>query len=219
MTGIRINVGYGQTPTPDWRNFYNSLSIRLARLPFLPNFLKWFRLINQAQYQFIMFTKSNDIEYADAVKRLPFPDNSVEVIYSSHMLEHLDRREVAMFLREAWRILQPGGIIRIAVPDLQKLVYTYLKSVDADALVEGTQLIHPKPQGICQRLSLLFIGSRHHQWMYDGTSLCNLLSSLDFIDACVVPEGETNISNPWPLNLSERQSESVYVEAEKPNSI
>jgi len=48
-------------------------------------------------------------------------DAAAEAIYASHVYEHLSNREVGVALREAWRVLSPGGAIMIAVPDLEVL--------------------------------------------------------------------------------------------------
>lgn len=53
-------------------------------------------------------------------------------------------------------------------------------------------------------------------WMYDGKSLTKLLGKLGFVEVEVMPAGQTKISAHEPLDLQERVSESVYVEAEKP---
>jgi len=215
---LRINVGCGQTPTRGWRNFDNSLSLRLSKIPFLPRFLMMLNLLENSQYQFIQFAQKNNIEYGDAIKGLPVKDETVEVLYSSHMLEHLDRNEADKFLKEAYRILLPGGIIRISVPDIKKQVEQYNKSSDADAFVEWTHLCMPRPRSPAQRLRLLLVGTRHHQWMYDGKSLSRLLEKHGFVKISVMPGNQTKISDHEPLDLLERVSESVYVEAEKPNT-
>ena len=59
------------------------------------------------------------------------------------------------------------------------------------------------------------MGPRRHLWMYDGLALVNLLSEIGFINVDIMPAGTTTIKVPGNLNLSERASESVYVEAAK----
>jgi predicted SAM-dependent methyltransferase len=213
---MRVNVGCGQTPTKGWRNFDNSLSLRLAKIPFLPELLHKARILEVSQYQFIHFARSNDIEHGDVTKGLPLADGSVDVLYSCHMLEHLDREEASLFLKEARRVLCSGGIIRLAIPDLRKHVQQYVESEDADAFIVGTLLCQPRPRTIVQQLRVLLVGTRHHQWMYDGVSLCRLLLAHGFVKAEVMQAGKTKIQAPDPLDLQERLSESVYVEAENP---
>lgn len=215
---LRINIGCGQTPTQGWRNFDNSLSLYLSKVPLLPDFLLKLRLLESSQYQFIRFARNNSIEYGDVTKGLPVQDESVDALYSSHMLEHLDKNEASKFLREAFRILKSGGIIRIAVPDIKKKVEQYNTSCDADAFIESTHLCVPRPRSFTQRLRIFLVGSRHHQWMYDGNSLSGLLQNHGFMRAEVMPGGQTKIRNHESLDLQERVSESVYVEAEKPSA-
>ena len=213
---ILINLGCGQTPVKDWRNFDNSISLRLAKLPLLPVLLWKLKLLELSQYQFISFAKSNKIEYGDATKGLPFQKESVDVIYSSHMIEHLDQLEVDIFLKEAYRLLLKGGTIRLVVPDIRKQVEEYVKSEDANAFIKATMLAVPRARTIMQRLRILFIGTRHHQWMYDGKSLGALLKKQGFVNVKELSPGESTIKNPGSLDLCERASDSVYVEAEKP---
>ncbi len=52
----------------------------------------------------------------------PFETDSIEAINASHVLEHLKKDTAYEFLRECYRILQPGGTVRIAVPDMDKLI-------------------------------------------------------------------------------------------------
>ena len=214
---MRINVGCGQTLTPGWRNFDNSLSICLAKIPVLPKLLRALRLIENTQYQYIKFAYTNNIEYCDVTNRIPLQNGSVDVLYSSHMIEHLDREEVLLFLKEVRRVLSPNGILRLAAPDINKQVQRYIKDDDADVFIGGTLLVQPRPRSFRQRIRLLLVGKRDHQWMYDGGSLCRLLASNGFHNASIVPPGETRIPNPGLLDLFERASESVYVEAENSN--
>jgi predicted SAM-dependent methyltransferase len=66
----------------------------------------------------------------DIYRGIPLPDNSCEVVYHSHVLEHLRRPDVLPFLRECLRVLQPQGVMRLATPDLESMVRQYLKKLE-----------------------------------------------------------------------------------------
>jgi hypothetical protein len=215
VTRLRINVGCGASPTPGWLNFDNSLTVRLAQLP-LAGVVARTGVLRLARASFFQRAAGGEIRWADAVRRIPVPDAAAEVVYSSHMLEHLDRREAASFLGEVLRILVPAGKLRIVVPDLRRLVSRYIQDGDADALVSDTLLAHAKPHSWSERLRLLLVGYRGHSWMYDEASLCQFLEASGFTSARPLPPGETTINDPGALNLRERDDESIYVEADKP---
>ena len=61
---------------------------------------------------------------------IPLPDASCEVVYHSHVLEHLRRPDAQFFMRECFRVLKPGGILRVAVPDLEQICRQYLLALD-----------------------------------------------------------------------------------------
>ncbi|MBN1755111.1 methyltransferase domain-containing protein [bacterium] len=61
----------------------------------------------------------------DVLRGIPFPADTFDVVYHSHLLEHVDRDEGATLLRECHRVLKPQGIIRVVVPDLEYLVREY----------------------------------------------------------------------------------------------
>jgi hypothetical protein len=65
------------------------------------------------------------------------------------------------------------------------------------------------------KLRLLFLGDRDHRWMYDAASLKELLAQFQFGDAREMSPGETTIPDSGPLDLWEREQESIYVEARK----
>lgn len=64
------------------------------------------------------------IKYHNILK-LPFDDNSVDLIYASHVLEYFDREEVINVLNEWKRVLKPKGILRLAVPNFEAMVNLY----------------------------------------------------------------------------------------------
>ena len=213
---LKINIGCGDTPTEGWRNYDNSWSVRLAKKKVLTYILWKSGFLSEAQDKFISFAKNANILWADGIKRIPENDSSVDVIYSCHMVEHLEKLDVVSFLKESRRILKIGGIIRLAVPNIKYQVDNYLKDGDADKFIESTHLTRKNPKTIIDKIKYLIIGDRNHQWMYDGKSLCNLLSSAGFEEPRILETGLTTIPDPGMLDLKERSLESVFVEACNP---
>lgn len=74
-------------------------------------------------------TKREVISY-DLTQGVPFPDNSFTAVYHSHLLEHLPKSAAEPFLRECYRVLQPGGILRVVVPDLEQIARLYLTALE-----------------------------------------------------------------------------------------
>lgn len=71
------------------------------------------------------------IDYVASVDKLDiFEDNSVDLIYACHLLEHFKRNQTEDILKEWHRVLKPGGILRLATPDFEKLAEVYLKYKD-----------------------------------------------------------------------------------------
>ena len=62
------------------------------------------------------------IAYFDATVPFPFKMDSVDFIFSEHVIEHLDLEGQINMLNESYRVLKPGGIIRIATPNLDKIL-------------------------------------------------------------------------------------------------
>ncbi len=73
---------------------------------------------------------------------LPHDDGSIEEIRASHVLEHFGRGEIAAVVADWVRALKPGGVLKIAVPDFEKLAQAYLDgaSVDVAGVLMGGQV-------------------------------------------------------------------------------
>jgi ubiquinone/menaquinone biosynthesis C-methylase UbiE len=56
---------------------------------------------------------------------IPFEDKSFDAVYHSHVLEHFSKNDGLAFIRECFRVIRIGGVIRIAVPDLERIVLEY----------------------------------------------------------------------------------------------
>ncbi len=201
------------SPTANWLNFDNSLSLRLSKYPKLITLLKSLNLLRQTQIDFIHFCQCSNIYWADVTKNIPLPDASVEIIYSSHMLEHLDKGEVDKFFIEVKRILIKGGILRLAIPDLEKLIDSYVTNRNAEDFIDSLNICKPRPILIRDKIRVLVAGSRHHQWLYDTNSLTKLLLRNGFSQVKSLEIGKTLIPNPGELNLYEDAGASMYIEA------
>jgi SAM-dependent methyltransferase len=67
----------------------------------------------------------------DVSRGIPLSDASCEVVYHSAVLEHLRPADALTFTRECYRVLVPGGVIRVAVPDLERICELYLQTLRA----------------------------------------------------------------------------------------
>ncbi len=64
---------------------------------------------------------NNRIEYDIRKDKIPYSDNSVDNIYISHVIEHIETKFVKNFIEEAFRVLKPGGVLRIVTVDARFL--------------------------------------------------------------------------------------------------
>lgn len=64
--------------------------------------------------------------------KLPFADNWFDIVYASHVLEHVPWTKTLAALGEAYRVLRPGGTLEIWVPDFEYLVKCYLNGTLGD---------------------------------------------------------------------------------------
>jgi SAM-dependent methyltransferase len=66
------------------------------------------------------------VDQHDITKGLPFADNHFDGVYHSHVLEHLEPSDGEKLLDECYRVLRPGGVLRIVVPNLEQIATLYL---------------------------------------------------------------------------------------------
>jgi predicted SAM-dependent methyltransferase len=74
-----------------------------------------------------MVADGPDVLQRNLIKGIPFPDNSFEVVYHSQVLEHIPKEAAPFFISECYRVLKPGGVLRIVCPDLENLMDEYKK--------------------------------------------------------------------------------------------
>lgn len=73
---------------------------------------------------------AKDVIAYNLTRGVPFVDNSFAVVYHSHLLEHFPKTRSEFFIRECYRVLKPGGVLRIAVPDLEQIARIYLEAIE-----------------------------------------------------------------------------------------
>jgi predicted SAM-dependent methyltransferase len=115
---------------------------------------------------------------ADLSRSIPFKSESLDYIHSEDFLEHLELGCGKAFLAEAWRVLKPGGVMRLLTPDMAALIQrVYL-------LPETQYIFWCKVQlgaeGACEALNMHFRMNGDHRFIYDKEYLSGLLSDLGF---------------------------------------
>ena len=73
---------------------------------------------------------SPDVVAHDLRRPFPFADATYDAVYGSHVLEHFEPAAGEKLLRDCFRVLRPGGIIRIAVPDLESIARLYVAALE-----------------------------------------------------------------------------------------
>jgi len=70
------------------------------------------------------------VQKNDVRKGIPFSDNTFDVVYHSHLLEHLTKENALAFTNECFRVIKPGGVLRVVVPDLEQISRLYLLALE-----------------------------------------------------------------------------------------
>tara|TARA_B100000575_G_scaffold287070_1_gene284781 strand:+ start:200 stop:862 length:663 start_codon:yes stop_codon:yes gene_type:complete len=208
---LKVHLGCGKNALDGFLNFDNNLFLLFKFIPFIESLLSFFKFIPKWFCEFITISREKNIKYCDASKKIPFKDSTVDLIYSCHMLEHLDQNETKIFFSESYRILKPNGIMRIVVPDFQKLVDNYRRDKDVDKFVYNSCLVGEKPKSLIKKLQYLIQGHGWHHQMFNKESL-KFFKKLKFSDVHLIEPGETKIRFTTSIDLNERKNESLYFE-------
>jgi predicted SAM-dependent methyltransferase len=75
------------------------------------------------------------VDHISEAYPITLADNTYDLVYSSHVLEHFRRNETQLVLNEWVRILKPGGILRLSVPSLENLIEIYKASSDISYII------------------------------------------------------------------------------------
>jgi predicted SAM-dependent methyltransferase len=127
-----------------------------------------------------------DYEHLDHhdVSKLPYADNSVDLIYSSHMIEYFDRQEIIDIIKEWHRVLKPNGILRIAVPDFYTMCLLY-----ENGNINLNQILGPLYGKMQMGEETIY-----HKTVYDFPDLSSTLESCGFSDVSMYDWKDTEHS-------------------------
>jgi SAM-dependent methyltransferase len=141
---------------------------------------------------------------------LPLEDGSLDYIVSIHALPELPLPDLVGALRELRRVLKPGGVLRLGLPDLDKGIEAYLRNdrayfliPDEDAATIGGKLVK----------QLLWYGWSRSLFTHDFAE--ELLREAGFETVLVCSFRETKSAFPEIVELDSRERESFFVEAVK----
>ncbi|MFZ5737236.1 MAG: class I SAM-dependent methyltransferase [Pseudomonadota bacterium] len=177
---------------------------------------------------------------------IPFADRYADAVYHSHVMEHIPRQAVVGFQKEVLRVLKPGGVQRICLPDLEHLVRDYERSLAADDLTDTAaqrhdvsvaamfeQCVRQEPAGVGRRtgfgprLQKLVLGDARargeiHRWMWDRVNIRTVLREAGFTDITVRSWNDSAIESWAATGLEvdgsggEYKPNSLYVECRRP---
>lgn len=240
-----LNIGCGTKTSDDPRvvNIDWSIYLKIKKNLLLSLILRPFL---QGERRKRLDTLSESIMVWDLRKGLPFPNESIDIVYHSHFLEHLDQSDAARFIQEAWRVLKPGGIHRIVVPDMEFLCRRYLEHLDICRSDESNkkmhnayitdiieQMVRREASGTSRQsparrtIENILMGDARsrgetHQWMYDEINLGSLLCDMQY-EHIVRQTYLTSYFDEWHeigLDTATKGTEykpgSLYLEACKP---
>ena len=174
--GLYVQYGCGLCAPDGWLNFDASPRLQVERIPGLRFVLR--RTVG------LLFPAN--ARPGDIVAGLPVADRTACGVYCSHVLEHLPRDDLPVALGNTHRMLAPGGLFRLVVPDLQWRALRYSQAAErqdpaaADALLAACALgTHSKKRTIISVLRA-GLGRSEHLWMYDFAALRSLLEQAGF---------------------------------------
>lgn len=145
----------------------------------------------------------------DLVKPIPFPDGSVDRIYSSHLLEHFSFPHPMLdLLRECHRILKPGGEFSIAVPNARIFLNAYANPEGFEATKYCTYEVGLAYKNKIDYVNFIAYLGDEHKHLFDVDNLPSVLTEAGFKNAKIRDFDPS-------LDLEERKHESIYAIAHR----
>ena len=198
---LYIQYGCGFSAPGSWRNYDSSPTLYFERVPILG------RIYKKNRIRFPL-----NVEYGNILEKLPIDDGSCHGIYCSHVLEHFSLVDFRLALHNTFDLLQPGGIFRLVMPDLEYLIKEYISNNSDDAslkFMRDSYLGHEVRIRTLKGLLISWLGNSQHLWMWDYKSLKMelqnsgfvLIRRADFGDSVDVMFNEVEEKSRWDNNL------------------
>jgi predicted SAM-dependent methyltransferase len=153
-------------------------------------------------------------DFLDVTEKFPYDDNSVDYIFSEHMIEHINYQDGKFMIEESFRVLKSGGKIRISTPDLKFLINLYTEDkTDLQKRYIDYSVNHKSYNvsiGIDTFIINNFVRDWGHIFIYDEKTLKSLFESVGFSDvkSYLISESEDeNLKNLENINDSENRGQ------------
>ena len=199
---VKVNLGCGLAVATGWVNIDGSLNALVSTLPHFLHRLAY-RLTGANRYygevEYCRLLRDHFFIHHDLAYGIPLADGVADFVYSSHFLEHLFRRDGEKLLIECFRVLKPGGTVRVVVPDLAYAISLY-DAGDKEKMLSDNFFVEDDDSYYAR-----------HKYMYDFQMLSDSLTRAGFHDVrrCCFRTGNT----PDLDRLDNRPDESLFVEA------
>jgi len=161
-----------------------------------------------------------NIKYGDVIKGLPVPAQSAEVVYCSHVLEHMSLDELRVALRNVFSYLRPGGTFRLVVPDLEQLIKTYLADPTAGAASRFMQDSYLGEKNVTRGLNAMptaLFGRARHLWMWDYKGMAEELAAAGFTSIRRAQFGDSSDPHFQNVESEGRWTDCLGIECKRPN--
>ena len=134
--------------------------------------------------------------FVDVTRRLPFSDRSFSYVFSEHQIEHIFYPEGVFMLRECFRVLKPGGVLRIVTPDLERIVGLYAPEKSETQqryirFVTDSFIPETSDYGACFVVNC-DVRNWDHKFIYDFATLAQEMHRAGFVDVTRHAAGESD---------------------------
>lgn len=211
MPSVRLNLGSGPTAVSGWVNLDRSPSMRLSRHGWLRGAVIRSGLVDSSHLP----EWSTAVQSCDLRRPLGFVTGTVDAIYSSHVLEHLYLREAERLLGECHRVLRPGAVLRVALPDFTRIAERVVDEPrDAEVARRANHELHAhpieRPRGLGRVRHAL--SGAYHRWQPTPALTADLMRAAGFDDVVERAFHEGELPD---LEHVETRPESFFLESRR----